>query len=63
MRSALSTAILGSILLVLVSCASDDQEVALSDEFIVPEYEISIVDSFGLELGDSLNMIVSINVL
>lgn len=61
MRSALSTAILGSILLVLVSCASDDQEVALSDEFIVPEYEISIVDSFGLELGDSLNMIGSIN--
>ncbi len=27
----------------------------------MPEYEISIADSFGMELGDSLNMIGSIN--
>lgn len=61
MKSALSIAILVIMISLSGSCESDDQEPAISNSITIPEYEISIADSFGVELGDSLNMIGSIN--
>ena len=61
MKSALSIAILGIMLSLSGSCGPDNQEPPISNSNTIPEYEISIVDSFGVELGDSLNMIGSIN--
>ena len=61
MKPVFSAAILGIMIFLSGSCGSDNQEPALSDEITVTEYEISIADSFGVELGDSLNMIGSIN--
>jgi hypothetical protein len=43
------------------SCGPDNQEPQIPNSNTIPEYEISIADSFGVELGDSLNMIGSIN--
>lgn len=63
MKSALSIAIPGVMLSLSGSCGPDDQELPISNSNTLPEYEISIIDSFGVELGDSLNMIGSINAL
>lgn len=58
MKSAIGTAIMA--LLLTTSCGStpDPEQV---NEILIPDYEISIVDSFGVEIGDSLSMIGSID--
>ena len=43
------------------SCDSNSQNPNQSSEISIPDYQLCIVDSFGVEIGDSLNMIGSIN--
>lgn len=44
-----------------ISCNSDSAGAFEATECSFLEYELSVVDSFGVEFGDSLNMIGSIN--
>lgn len=48
-------------LLLLASCGAEGNETLQEDSDSVADYQISPVDSFGVEVGDSLNMIGSIN--
>lgn len=56
----MKTLLLTSLILV-TSCGSDSGESLLSSTNSVPEYQLVFVDSFGVELGDSINMIGSID--
>lgn len=55
----LNTAFLAMLILV-VACSTDSDVSSQSIENTIPEYHLTTVDSFGVEVGDSLNMIGSI---
>lgn len=61
MKSGYLASLLMSIIILAVSCGSNSQDPIQSNENSIPEYQLSMVDSFGVELGDSINMIGSIN--
>lgn len=61
MNSKRSMAVLIANLILLASCCSDSNDSVLSADNAIPEYQLSVVDSFGIEIGDSINMIGSIN--
>jgi len=44
----------------MLSCKSSDETSLDDNDFEVPEYEIFVVDSFGVEISDSVNMLGSI---
>lgn len=48
-------------ILLIVSCGSPSQDTSQSADTGIPHYNLCVVDSFGVELGDSLLMIGSIN--
>lgn len=47
--------------ILLISCESSSVDETQQTDDIVPEYQLAVVDTFGVEIGDSLNMIGSIN--
>ena len=47
-------------LLVFLSCGQDTGEPAQITENSIPEYQLAVVDSFGVEVGDSFNMLGSV---
>jgi hypothetical protein len=47
--------------LLSISCGSSPQDSTRSRDTAIPHYDLCVVDSFGVELGDSLRMIGSIN--
>ncbi len=51
---------LATLILLVTSCASDTGESTMGSENSIPEYQLTVVDSFGVEIGNSLNMIGSI---
>ncbi len=53
--------ILVSCLLLAQSCSSYSDENPQDVADSLPQYEISVIDSFGVEIGDSINMISSID--
>lgn len=53
--------VLIAAMILLSSCGSDMDNADLSVENAIPEYELAVVDSFGVEIGDSISMIGSIN--
>lgn len=53
--------ILSLVLFVVCSCSSESEPVPEIAETSVLQYTITLVDSFGVETGDSVNMIGSIN--
>lgn len=44
-----------------MSCSSEPDEIPLETAASLPEYEMFVTDSFGVETGDSINMIGSID--
>ena len=52
--------ILLTSLMLILSCNSGSDDSSQSNESIIPEYQLALVDSFGVELGDSVNMMGSI---
>ena len=47
-------------LLVLLSCGQGAGDPAQIPENSIPEYQLAVVDSFGVEIGDSINMLGSV---
>lgn len=47
--------------LAAVSCNSEPAELPQSESIQIPEYQLSVADSFGVEFGDSVAMIGSID--
>ncbi len=61
MNSYYKVAILLAGLVLIVAYSSDSLVSHQPIEVTVPAYQLSVVDSFGVELGDSITMIGSIN--
>ncbi|MCD4707665.1 MAG: hypothetical protein K8S62_07985 [Candidatus Sabulitectum sp.] len=51
---------LATLILLVTSCGSDTGESTIGSENSIPEYQLALIDSFGVEMGDSINMIGSI---
>ncbi len=47
-------------LIVFISCGTDSDESIQNTDCIIPEFHLAAIDSFGVEIGDSVNMIGSI---
>lgn len=60
MKQVLKFAILFCVIFFGISCDSDSKNCIEFIENAIPEYELAVIDSFGVEMGDSLNMIGSI---
>ncbi|MCK5786976.1 MAG: hypothetical protein KAH54_10540 [Candidatus Sabulitectum sp.] len=48
-------------LIILISCESSSEGSVQRTDDIIVEYDLAVIDSFGVEIGDSLNMIASID--
>lgn len=58
--SSLRLLFLSSSLILLFSCTQDSGDINESTDDLIPEFQLAVIDSFGVEIGDSLNMIASI---
>jgi hypothetical protein len=61
MKHELTPALFFAGIFLLASCNSDSQNSDQSTDLGIPNYSLCVVDSFGLEIGDSLHMIGSID--
>ena len=50
-----------SLLILIISCDTGSDASNQSNENIIPQYQLALVDSFGVEIGDSINTIASID--
>lgn len=55
-----SREIILACLILFISCSSGSDDSIRATDDVIPEYRLAVVDSFGVEIGDSLNMIGSI---
>ena len=60
MNSEFMKTILLTGLLLAISCSTDSDISNQPIENTIPEYQLSVIDSFGVEFGDSINMIGNI---
>lgn len=54
---------LSTLVLIAIACNSVPEDSACISQDTIPEYQMCIVDTFGIEVGDSANMIGSITSL
>ena len=60
MKSEIAKELYLVFLILFISCGTGSDDSNQSNEDIIPEYQLAVVDSFGVEIGDSINMIGSI---
>jgi len=50
------TLFLFGLLILIISCDTGSDDSNQSDEHIISEYQLALADSFGVEIGDSIDM-------